>query len=86
MIEINDLLYEDILGALRMSRVRLFHALIQKREKVFENLIDQAVKGGYRPPKAKFMRPPGFGQFWGADSEYRCYTGNIRELQPRFGD
>ena len=49
--------------------------------------IDQAVKGAIVPQrKAKFMKPSGLGQFWGADSEYRCYTGSIQEFQSNFGD
>ena len=37
MMEINDFLNEDIVGALCLSGVRLFHALIQNGKKVFEN-------------------------------------------------
>ena len=31
-------------------------------------------RGGYRQSRRNFARQSGFGQFWGADSEYRCYT------------
>ena len=38
MMEISDFLNEDVVGALRMSGVRLFHALMQNGKKVVENL------------------------------------------------
>ena len=38
MMEISDFLNEDVVGALHMSGVRLFHALMQNGKKVFENL------------------------------------------------
>ena len=31
-------------------------------------------RGGYRQSRRNFARQGGFGQFWGADSEYGCYT------------
>ena len=37
-MEISDFLNEDMVGALRMVGVRLFHALMQNGKKVFENL------------------------------------------------
>ena len=37
-MEISDFLNEDMVGGLRMSGVRLFHALMQNGKKVFENL------------------------------------------------
>ena len=36
--------------------------------------LEQATEGGYRQSRWNFPRQGGFGQFWGADSEYGCHT------------
>ena len=38
--------------------------------------IVQEEKGGYRHPTREFTGIGDFGQFRGADSEFRCYTEN----------
>ena len=39
-------------------------------------VIVQEEKGGYRHPTREFTGIGDFGQFRGADSEFRCYTEN----------
>ena len=39
---------------------------------------------GRGPPTGKFMRPSGLGQFWGADFENVCYTGDGWDFKPHF--
>ena len=39
-------------------------------------LLVQEEKGGYRHPTREFTGIGDFGQFRGADSEFRCYTEN----------
>ena len=41
-------------------------------------------EGGIGKKKMEFIWVSDYGQVWGADYENRCYTANIRGLQPRF--